>query len=214
MMLTRVNVTYLNGANGNTFSGTGRTNTWDSQNRLTQCVYIGNTSQFTYASDGLRHRSVSASGTTDYVLDQSMFVREFNTPTNGVQTVNATYLIGPRGPEYRRDATGNVKWYSYDGLGSVTGEVDANGNLTAAKAYDVYGAARTSAGTSTTSHGFVGSLGHPSEDPTGMIYIRERYMIRSNSQQRVTYLFNADFRLFEGGFVMETIMGKEQIGYN
>lgn len=66
--------------------------------------------------------------------------------------VSATYLIGPRGPEYKRDAAGNVKWNSYDGLGSMLGEVDANGNLTATKSYDVFGVVRTSAGTSTTSH--------------------------------------------------------------
>ncbi len=132
MLLTRGTNNYTNDANGNTLTGGGRTNTWDSQNRLTQCVYNGTTSQFTYASDGLRHRSVATTGnnttTTDYVLDQNLFVQEMQ---NGA--VTATYLVGARGPEYRRDASGSIKWYSYDGLGSVLGEVDANGNLTATK---------------------------------------------------------------------------------
>jgi RHS repeat-associated protein len=101
-----------------------------------------------------------------------MFVRE---NLNGV--ASATYLVGPRGPEYRRDhATGNIRWYCYDGLGSVLGEVDPSGTLTATRSYDVYGSVRTSAGTSTSKHKFVGSLGHPSDSETGLIYMRARYM--------------------------------------
>ncbi len=79
----------------------------------------------------------------------------------------ATYLSGPRGPEYRRDDTrteadgqghtfGVTRWYVYDGLGSVVGEVDPLGNLTCSDAYDVYGAVRGRTGTATTAHGFVG----------------------------------------------------------
>jgi hypothetical protein len=41
-------------ANGNTLTGGGRTNTWDGQNRLTQCVYNSTTTTHTYGADGLR----------------------------------------------------------------------------------------------------------------------------------------------------------------
>jgi len=86
------------------------------------------------------------------------------------------YMIGPRGPEYQRDdQTQAVRWYCYDGLGSVLGEVDAAGNLTASRKYDVYGLVR--AGDSGTSrHKCVGSLGHTSEDATGVVYMRARWM--------------------------------------
>jgi RHS repeat-associated protein len=90
-------------------------------------------------------------------------------------TVHATYLHGARGPEYRRDSTGNVRWYLYDGLGSVLGEVDPSGTITASRKYDVYGGVRGSTGTGTSNHRFVGNLGHPSEDETGLIYMRARY---------------------------------------
>jgi RHS repeat-associated protein len=89
----------------------------------------------------------------------------------------ATYLIGPRGPEYRRDDTaGTVRWYLFDGLGSVLGEVDPNGNITATRKLDVYGFVRSSTGTSTSKQKFVGGLGHQSDDETGLIYMRARYM--------------------------------------
>jgi RHS repeat-associated protein len=172
MLLTRGANNYTNDLDGNTLTGGGRTNTWDSQNRLVNCVNGGNTSNFTYASDGIRHRTVLGANTTDYICDGPMFVRE---KLNGV--VSATYLIGMRGPEYRRDdSSGTVRWYCFDGLGSVLGEVDPSGNLTASRTFDVYGAVRTSAGTSTSRHKFVGSLGHPSEDETGLVYMQARLM--------------------------------------
>lgn len=179
MLLSRGSSSYTNDANGNTLTGGGRTNTWDSQNRLYQCVMNSNTTVNTYASDGLRHRTAVTTGgtttTTDYVLDNSLFIRE-QTPVNGLQVNVATYLVGLRGPEYRRDdSTGTIKWYCYDGLGSVVAEVSPSGTLTATRAYDVYGGVRSSAGASTSRHKFVGSLGHPSEDETGLIYMQARY---------------------------------------
>jgi YD repeat-containing protein len=104
--------------------------------------------------------------------DGTMFVREFT----GTGTVKATYLPGPRGVEYRRDdVAGTARWYVYDGLGSVMGEVSPDGTLTRTQSFDVYGAVRTSSGTATTKHKFVGSLGHVSDDETGLTYMRARY---------------------------------------
>jgi RHS repeat-associated protein len=100
-----------------------------------------------------------------------MFVREL---LNG--TVKATYLVGPRGPEYRRDdQAGTIRWYVYDGLGSVVGEVAPDGTLTRSQSFDVYGCVRTSSGTATTKHKFLGALSHPSDDETGLIYMRARH---------------------------------------
>ncbi len=172
MLLTRGSNAYTNDMAGNTLTGGGRTNTWDVQNRLRQCAYSGNTSQYTYGSDGLRRRSVINGVTTDFVLDASMFVRE----RQGASNV-ATYLVGARGPEYRRnDSTGSVSWYLFDGLGSVLGEVDPNGNITSSRKMDVYGAVRGGTNpTGTSRHKFVGSLGHPSDDESGLVYMRARH---------------------------------------
>ncbi len=171
--------TYSNDLDGNTLTGGGRTNTLDSENRLTQCVYVNNgltnSSVYIYGGDGLRRRAAITTGgtttTTDFVLDNSMFVRELRSNA-GVAYNYATYLVGPRGPEYRRDDVGQtVRWYVYDGLGSVLAEVDPNGNVTASRKYDVYGGVRSSTGTSTSKHKFVGSLGHPSDDESCPIYM-------------------------------------------
>jgi len=116
-----------------------------------------------------------------------MLVREGHASGGSLtaSTVTATYFIGARGPEYRRDDTQTevdsqgrtvtkARWYVYDGLGSVVGEVDASGNLTSSPKYDVYGAVRANGGTATSKQGFVGSLGHVSDD-TGLVYMRARY---------------------------------------
>jgi len=158
-LLTRAGNSYTNDTNGNTLTGGGRTNTWDSQNRLVQCVNGATTSTFKYGSDGLRRQMTSGGTTTDYAMDGQSVVRELRGGS-----VYATYLTGASGPMYRRDATGNVRWYLYDGLGSVQGEVDPSGNVTASRKFDVYGLVRGSTGTSTSKHKFVGGLGHTSED--------------------------------------------------
>ena len=46
--------TYTSDPDGNTLSGGGRTNSWDSQNRLVSCIVGGNTSASKYGADGLR----------------------------------------------------------------------------------------------------------------------------------------------------------------
>src|SRR5262249_34286589 len=161
---------------GNTLSGGGRTNTWDGENRLVGCSYQNglttHTSAFTNGSDGLRRRSVVDGVTTDFVLDGDKAVREISGGVNA-----ATYLGGARGPEYRRNGSGAVEWYLYDGLGSVVGTVSNSGAVLSARKYDVYGSVRLSSSVpaGSTRHKFCGGLGHPSEDETGLIYMRARY---------------------------------------
>jgi RHS repeat-associated protein len=57
----------------------------------------------------------------------------------------------------------------------VVGEVAPDGTLTRSQSFDVYGCVRASSGAATTKHKFVGSLGHPSDDETGLIYMRARH---------------------------------------
>jgi RHS repeat-associated protein len=107
---------------------------------------------------------------TDYVLDGDSGVR---TLVSGA--TDKTWLTGPRGPEYERSGAGAAVWNLFDGLGSVTGTVDSSGNIVSARKYDVYGSVRQLTGPSGTKRKFVGQLGHPSEDETGLVYMRARY---------------------------------------
>ena len=159
-------------ADGNTLTDTGeRTMTWDSQNRMASCAFQGTTSTFTYGADGLRRSETVNGVTTYYVYDGQTLIREMhkNVQTGALYST-ATYLTGPRGPEYRRDDTATeldsqgrqvskCRWYVYDGLGSVVGEVDPSGNMTSSPKYDVYGGVRQNPGTASSAMGFCGGTG-------------------------------------------------------
>ena len=114
-----------------------------------------------------------ASSITDYAYDGSNVVREFaKDPTTSVVTTLATYLMGPSSAIYRRPTNAaDVRWYVYDGL---VGEVDVNGTLMCQKTHDVYGVRRGTVGTQASRHGFVGGLGHYSDDETGLVYMRAK----------------------------------------
>jgi len=161
--------------NGNQLAGGGRTNVWDSQNRLFSCTYDNVTSAFTYGADGLRRSmTVGNNLTVHYALDGQSVVQEGHLDQGDFVT-DVTYLLGPRGIEYRKDTSG-VSWYLYDGLGSVVAEVDEAGILTSTRKYDVYGGLRDSTGTGGDQK-FCGSLGHSTEPDTGgLIYMRARWM--------------------------------------
>ena len=173
---------FQNDADGTTLVGNGRTNAWDSQNRPVSCLINGNTTAYKYGADGLRRQSTKNGVNTDYAYDGTMLVREGHATGGSLTpaTVTATYFQGASGPCYRRDDTQTeldsqgqtvtkARWYVYDGLGSVVGEVDPLGNLTSSPKYDVYGAIRSNGGTASTKQGFMGALGHVSDD-TGLIY--------------------------------------------
>jgi YD repeat-containing protein len=64
MLLSRNGGAYTNDAKGNTLTGGGRTNTWDGQNRLTQCVFGGTTTPAGLATDlALMVHGVERAGT-------------------------------------------------------------------------------------------------------------------------------------------------------
>lgn len=175
--------TYTSDANGNTLTDATHTNTWDSQNRLVSSLSNGKTSAFKYGADGLRRKmSVTPTGQstpttiTHYGYNGTNVIREWEENVAGVLSVSATYFVGTSGPMYKRPANAaDVRWYVYDGLGSVVGEVDVNNVLQAEKKHDVYGLRRGTVGTEKSRHGFGGSLGHYSDDETGLVYMRARY---------------------------------------
>ena len=65
-------------ADGNTLTGAGRTNTWDSQNRMASCTYQGTASTFTYGADGLRRSETVNGVTTYYAYDGQTLIREMH----------------------------------------------------------------------------------------------------------------------------------------
>ena len=74
------------------------------------------------------------------------------------------------------------RWCLFDGLGSVLAEVGPTGTITSSRNYDVYGNVRSGVNANGTSaHKFVGNLGHPSDNNSGLIYMRARYPLLESS---------------------------------
>jgi RHS repeat-associated protein len=191
-------------ANGNTLTdASGRSYTWDSENRMVSCTYNGDTTTYTYGYDGLRRSSTKDSVTTNYVYDGTNLVAEMRPNASGTLVIVTSYLLGAQGIEAKIDETaqteayyelnpttgarlfdannnlivayrGVTSWYIYDGHGNVVGTVNGvTGAFTANPTLDVYGIPRAS-GTSATKQGYCGSLGHVTDD-TGLVYMRARY---------------------------------------
>jgi len=193
-LTARASNSYTSDTVGNTLTGGGRTNTWDSQNRLVKCVTGSGASQktstFTYGSDGLRRSMNVQTGDvaataqyseTRYILDSTNVVQEQTRQKSGsggswTAWASVNYLMGPSGPLARLTANAvDARWYVYDGLGSVLAEVDVNGAVQGSRKYDVYGATRSYTGTPLGRQAFVGQLGHATDDETGLTYMRARY---------------------------------------
>ena len=74
------------------------------------------------------------------------------------------------------------RWYLFDDLGSVLAEVSRTGTITSSRNYDVYGNARSGVNANGTSaQKFVGQLGHPSDNNTGLVYMQARYPLLESS---------------------------------
>ncbi len=148
-------------ANGNTLYDGARSCIWDAQNRMIKCITGANDySTFTYGPDGLRRTMTITQGgvtkpTTYFLYEgQSVACDQQDSDSDGVGDTNlAIYMAGPRGIEYRKALVdpGNpssgyvVKWYIYDGLGSVMGEVEDQTGLfnadisdSSSKTYHIY----------------------------------------------------------------------------
>lgn len=123
--------------NGNmTKDQTAATYVYDPENRLTQAVKAGVTSNYTY--DGFNRRvSKSVSGAQKfYVHDGDRVVEE----RDAAGTLVADYAYGPGIDEVLIMSRGaNTYYYLYDGLGSVRQLTDANGAIVESYDYDPYG---------------------------------------------------------------------------
>jgi RHS repeat-associated protein len=149
---------------------------------LKQVTKGGTTVRFTYRADGLRARKEVVGGVTiDYVYDGQTVIGEKRSDGKSVW-----YTPGPMGYISRtvvNDATGLVidkEWFVYDGLGSCRAMVKPNSQgtdaiITARMDYDVYGKVRTQTGSTESKFKYVASIGHPTDEETGLIYMRARY---------------------------------------
>ncbi|MCS6862264.1 MAG: hypothetical protein NZT92_18320 [Abditibacteriales bacterium] len=172
---------YTYDANGNTLTDAqGQSYVWDPQNRLKQVTKNSVTTTFTYRADGLWASKTVNGVTTHYVYDGQTVIGEIRS-----DGTSSWYTLGPNGYISRTDLDnqGNVvnkEWFVSDGLGSCRAMVKPNAQGTEAVIvarydYDVYGKVRTQSGSSANRFRYVAAVGHPTDEESGLIYMRARY---------------------------------------
>ena len=160
-------------ANGNTLSDpSGKSYTWDFENRLSQAVVPGangGTTTFKYDSFGRRIQKSGPLGTTNYLYDGKVLLEEVDNSGN----VLARYSQGPDIDEPLAELrSGTTSYYQQDGLSSVTSLSSSTGALASTYSYDAFGKLSASTGTLANSFQFTGREFDPE---TGIYEYRARY---------------------------------------
>ena len=88
---------YTSDVDGNTLTGTSRTNAWDSQNRLVSCLLGGNASTYKYGADGLRRQKTTSGAATDCACDATTLVREGQPRARTLSFRGPARAYGPSG---------------------------------------------------------------------------------------------------------------------
>lgn len=170
-----MNITYdANGSMASRTESCGTTNyTWDARNRLvgitgynTGCASLSAT--FKYDAIGRRIEKTINGTTTKYLYDGLNIVQELQ---NAAPSVNYIRTSNIDEPLARIEASGVVRYYQYDALGSVIGMTDENGQMMTIYAYDAFGKVSISGEISDNQFQYTGR----ENDGTGLYYYRARY---------------------------------------
>jgi len=154
---------YTYDANGNLFSGGGRTPVWDAENRIAQ---IG-TTQFTYDGVGERLKKTSPGGTSLFPFGDDYEI------TNG--TITKYVSVDGLGVIAKRVGTGpgaQTYWLHTDRLGSIQAITDATGTPVFRRTYRPYGETLGQSGSQTESRGWIDQR---NDGETGLTYLHARY---------------------------------------
>jgi RHS repeat-associated protein len=166
-------MTKTNDANGNTLTdASGRSFTWDFENRLIQAIVPGtNGGTTTFKCDpfGRRIQKSGPLGTTNYLYDGMNAIEE----VDGAGDVLGRYTQGASVDEQLSELRANTaNYYEADGLGSITSLSNPSASVTNTYIYDSFGKMTASTGTLTNPFQFTG---REFDLETGIYYYRMRY---------------------------------------
>ncbi len=165
------NGSYTYDANGNTLSDpSGKSYTWDFENRLTQVVVPGiGTTTFRYDPFGRRVQKSGPLGTINYLYDGRDLIEEVDNSGN----VLARYTDGPGFDQpLSMLRAGTTSYYQSDVLSTITSLSNSTGTLSNTYNYDSFGKLTASTGTITNPLQYTGREFDPE---TGIYYYRARY---------------------------------------
>jgi RHS repeat-associated protein len=183
---------YTYDANGNTLSDpSGKSFTWDFENRLIQAVVPGTdggTTTFRYDPFGRRIQKSGPLGTTNYLYDGDDSLEEADNGGNVLARYTRTKNIDEPLSEMR---SGTTSYYEQDGIGSITSLSNGTGALANTYSFDSYGNLNSSTGSLTNPFQYSGREFDPE---TGLYFYRARYYDKSAGR-----FINEDPIAFQGG---------------
>jgi len=181
---------YTYDANGNTLSdASGKTYTWDFENRLTQAVVPGTgTTSFRYDPFGRRIQKSGPLGTTNYLYDGANSIEDVDQSGNVLARYTRATNIDEPLSEFRSGAT---SYYEQDGLGSVVSLTNSSGAVAQTYTYDSYGKITAFTGTITNPFQYTAREFDPE---TNIYYYRSRYYDQTGGR-----FLGEDPLRFEGG---------------
>jgi len=150
--------------NGNAVSRDGVIFGYDYENRLVSAGSVG----YTYDADGIRVSSVAGGSATDYLVDKNRQYAQVLEERNGGSSVS--YVHGD--DLISRKQGGEIRYYVYDGHGSVRHLTDADGTVTDSYIYDAFGNLKDHLGDSDNRYLYAGEQYDPD---AGLYYLRARY---------------------------------------
>jgi RHS repeat-associated protein len=189
---------YSYDANGNTLSDpSGKSYTWDFENRLTQAVVPGTnggTTTFKYDPFGRRIYKQSPNFTSVFLYDDDNLIETINGSGNEV----TSYAQGQHIDEPLAEShSGTVSYYAPDGLGSVTSLNTPAGTLAQSYSYDSFGNLSNLSGSVTN---FLRFTAREFDTETNLYYYRARYydpnIGRFISEDPITFKGGTDFYLY------------------
>ena len=163
---------YTYDANGNTLTdASGRSFTWDYENRLTQVMNPGvGTTTFRYDPFGRRIQKSGPLGTTNYLYDgPNDLIEEIDNSGNVLAKYTQTTNIDEPLSELRSGAT---SYYEQDGIDAVTSLTNPTGTVANSYTFDSYGKLTASTGTLANPFQYTG---RELDGETGLYYFRARY---------------------------------------
>jgi RHS repeat-associated protein len=158
-------------ANGNTLTdASGRSFTWDFENRLAQVVNPGvGTTTFRYDPFGRRIQKTSPNFTSIFVYDDDNLLETVNASGNEVSGYTQGFGLDELLAVERGSA---VDYYEADALGSVTSLTTSTGSISQNYSYDSFGNLSSSTGTIRNYFQFAG---RELDTETSLYYFRHRY---------------------------------------
>jgi len=158
-------------ANGNTLSDpSGKSYSWDFDNRLTQAVVPGTgTVSFRYDPLGRRIYKSSPTFTGIFVYDGPNLIETVSSSGAVLARYVHTQRIDEQLAELRSGGSG---YYEADALGSITSLSSSTGALANTYTYDSFGKITSSTGTLTNPFQYTA---RESDSETGLYYYRARY---------------------------------------